>query len=119
MLHTMQPMSYLGRDARGDSLLERGILGVGERLGLLAGVVLAVSAFTGWYSGPGQGVKVSVTGWDSGYPGKLVFFKAFGFTGKAKNVPMATDTILELASMSKPMAAIRALALTEQGRLPL
>jgi hypothetical protein len=70
----MQPMSYLGRDARGDSLLERGILGVGERLGLLAGVVLAVSAFTGWYSGPGQGVKVSVTGWDSGYPGKAVFF---------------------------------------------
>ena len=74
MLHTMQPMSYVGRDARGDSLLERGILGVGERLGLLAGVVLAVSAFTGWYSGPGQGVKVSVTGWDSGYPGKPVFF---------------------------------------------
>ena len=70
----MQPMSYVGRDARGDSLLERGILGVGERLGLLAGVVLAVSAFTGWYTGPGQGVKVSVTGWDSGYPGKLVFF---------------------------------------------
>jgi len=53
------------------------------------------------------------------HPGKLVYFKAFGFAGKAKNVPMATDTILELASMTKPMAAIRALALTEQGRLPL
>src|SRR6476661_2741839 len=74
MLHTMQPMSYLGRDARGDSLLERGILGVGERLGLLAGVVLAVSAFTGWYSGPGEGVKVSVMGWDTGVAGKVVFF---------------------------------------------
>ena len=67
-------MSYVDRDVRGDSLLERGILGVGERLGLLAGVVLAVSAFTGWYSGPGEGVKVSVTGWNTGIAGKAVFF---------------------------------------------
>ena len=62
------------RDIRGDSLLERGIIGIGERLGLVAGVVLAVSAFTGWYSGPGEGVKVSVTGWDTGVAGKVVFF---------------------------------------------
>jgi hypothetical protein len=70
----MHAMSYVDRDVRGDSLLERGILGVGERLGLLAGVVLAVSAFTGWYSGPGEGVKVSVTGWNTGIAGKAVFF---------------------------------------------
>jgi len=74
MIHTMQPMAYPDRDLRGESLLERGILGVGERLELLAGVVLAVSAFTGWYSGPGQGVKVSITGWDTGIAGKVVFF---------------------------------------------
>lgn len=74
MLHTMQPMAYPERDFRGESLLERGILGVGERLELLAGVVLAVSAFTGWYSGPGEGVKISITGWDTGYAGKVVFF---------------------------------------------
>ena len=74
MIHTMQPMAYPDRDSRGESLLERGILGVGERLELLAGVVLAVSAFTGWYSGPGQGVKVSITGWDTGFAGKVVFF---------------------------------------------
>src|SRR6188472_4496175 len=74
MLHTMQPMAFNDRDIPRESLLERGIIGIGDRLGLLAGVVLAVSAFTGWYSGPGQGVKVSVTGWDSGYPGKLVFY---------------------------------------------
>ncbi len=74
MLHTMQPMSYPHGDVRADSLLERGILGVGERLELLAGVVLAVSAFTGWYSGPGEGVKVSVMGWNTGYAGKIVFF---------------------------------------------
>lgn len=49
------------------------MLGVGDRLGLLAGVVLAVSAFTGWYTGPGEGVTVSVTGWNTGTLGKLVF----------------------------------------------
>jgi CubicO group peptidase (beta-lactamase class C family) len=53
------------------------------------------------------------------HQGKLVYFKAFGFADKAKNVPMATDTIFQLASMTKPMAAVGALALTEQGRLPL
>ncbi|MGL6278922.1 MAG: hypothetical protein ACRC50_05125 [Gaiella sp.] len=48
--------------------------GLGERLGLLAGVVLAVSAFTGWYTGEGegQGVTISVLGWDTGTIGKLV-----------------------------------------------
>jgi hypothetical protein len=74
MIHTMQPMAHPERDFRGESLLERGMLGVGERLELLAGVVLAVSAFTGWYSGPGEGVRVSITGWDTGYAGKIVFF---------------------------------------------
>ena len=51
--------------------------------------------------------------------GKLVYFKAFGFADKAKGLPMATDTIFQLASMTKPMAAVGALALTEQARLPL
>ena len=74
MIHTMQPMAYPDRDTHGESLLERGLLGIGDRLGFLAGVVLAVSAFTGWYSGPGEGVKLSVTGWDTGVAGKVVFF---------------------------------------------
>ena len=53
---------------------ERGLLGIGDRLALLGSIVLAVSAFTGWYVGPGQGVTVSVTGWNTGTLGKLVFF---------------------------------------------
>lgn len=50
--------------------------GLGERLGILSGVVLAVSAFTGWYSGDGsdQGVSISVLGWNTGVLGKLVLF---------------------------------------------
>jgi hypothetical protein len=36
--------------------------------------VLAVSAFTSWYSGHSvEGPTLSVTGWNSGTPGKLVF----------------------------------------------
>ena len=48
--------------------------GLGGRLTWIAGLVLAVSAFTGWYSGTGEGVDVSVLGWDTGILGKLVFF---------------------------------------------
>jgi hypothetical protein len=47
--------------------------GFGERLTWIAGLVLALSAFTGWYSGTGEGVNVSVIGWNTGIPGKLVF----------------------------------------------
>jgi hypothetical protein len=60
----------------GRSALERGgvLLGLGENLTLISGLVLAVSAFTGWYTGPSRGITVSVTGWHSGTLGKLVFF---------------------------------------------
>ncbi len=51
----------------------RGMLGLGERLALLAGVVLLVSVFTGWYTGSGEGVTIAVTGWNVGAVGKLVF----------------------------------------------
>ncbi len=48
--------------------------GLGERVTWVVGLVLAISAFTGWYSGTGEGVHVSVIGWDTGVLGKLVFF---------------------------------------------
>jgi hypothetical protein len=47
--------------------------GMGERLTWITGLVLALSAFTGWYSGQGEGVTVSVIGWHTGVLGKLVF----------------------------------------------
>jgi hypothetical protein len=47
--------------------------GLGDRLTWVAGLVLAVSAFTGWYSGTGSdGLVVSVTAWNTGVVGKLV-----------------------------------------------
>ena len=51
--------------------------------------------------------------------GKLVYFKAFGMADAAKGLPMRTDTIFQLASMTKIQVAVGALALTEQGKLPL
>jgi hypothetical protein len=47
----------------------------GERLAWIAGLVLAVSAFTDWYAGSqSDGLTLSVTGWHTGALGKLVFF---------------------------------------------
>jgi len=47
----------------------------GERLAWVAGLVLAVSAFTDWYAGnQADGLTLSVTGWHTGALGKLVFF---------------------------------------------
>jgi hypothetical protein len=47
----------------------------GERLAWLAGLVLAISAFTDWYSGSeAGGPTLSVIGWHTGALGKLVFF---------------------------------------------
>jgi hypothetical protein len=47
---------------------------IGRTMTWAAGLVLAVSAFTGWYVGSGDGVTLSVIGWHTGALGKLVFF---------------------------------------------
>src|SRR5581483_2071374 len=48
---------------------------VGERLAWVAGLVLALSAFTDWYAGSqAGGLTLAVTGWHVGALGKLVFF---------------------------------------------
>ena len=49
--------------------------------------------------------------------GKLVMFEAYGWRDKAANLPMTTDAIFNVASMTKPMVTVGALMLYEQGRL--
>jgi hypothetical protein len=51
-----------------------GVWALGERLTWIAGLVLALSAFMGWYAGTGEGLTLSVIGWHTGALGKLVFF---------------------------------------------
>jgi hypothetical protein len=45
---------------------------MGERLTFLFGLLLALSALTGWYTGEGNGTTVSVIGWHTGTIGKIV-----------------------------------------------
>ena len=49
--------------------------------------------------------------------GKLVMFEAYGFRDKTSNVAMTTDSIFNIASMTKPMTTVGALMLYEQGKL--
>jgi CubicO group peptidase (beta-lactamase class C family) len=49
--------------------------------------------------------------------GKLVALDAYGFRDKAAGIAMTTDTIFNIASMTKPMTAVGALMLYEQGKL--
>ena len=58
-----------------------GLWALGERLTWLSGLLLAVSAFTGWYSGSGDGLTLSVMGWHTGALGKLVFFVGLAVLG--------------------------------------
>ena len=52
----------------------RELSGMGGRLTFLFGLLLALSALTGWYTGEGNGTTVSVIGWHTGTIGKIVLF---------------------------------------------
>jgi CubicO group peptidase (beta-lactamase class C family) len=48
--------------------------------------------------------------------GKLVALDAYGWRDKAASVAMTTDTIFNIASMTKPMTTVGALMLYERAR---
>jgi hypothetical protein len=71
MLHAMQrPKGPSGMSFPGS----RELSGMGGRLTFLFGLLLALSALTGWYTGEGNGTTVSVIGWHTGTIGKVVLF---------------------------------------------
>ncbi len=51
--------------------------------------------------------------------GKIAYFKAFGFQDREKQIPMKTDAIFRVASMSKPFTSVAIMMLVEQGRIML
>jgi hypothetical protein len=53
--------------------LPGGIWAMGERVTALAGLVLMLSSFMGWYAGSDEGPTIAVIGWHTGVIGKLVF----------------------------------------------
>jgi hypothetical protein len=97
--------------------------GIGERMTWIAGLVLALSAFTGWYSGSGEGVDVSVIGWHTGVLGKLVFFiglaavalallREFGIEPPA-SVPESL-IVLALGALSTIFVLVRAISIPDE-----
>ncbi|MBE0623892.1 MAG: beta-lactamase family protein [Burkholderiales bacterium] len=51
--------------------------------------------------------------------GELAYLEAFGFRDREKQLPMATDCIFRIASMTKPMVSVAIMMLAEEGRLRL
>jgi len=51
--------------------------------------------------------------------GKLAYLQAIGFQDRAKTIPMKTDSIFWIASMSKPVTSVAAMMLVEDGKLDL
>lgn len=51
--------------------------------------------------------------------GHLVYLNAFGTQNPSTGQAMRTDSIFAIASMTKPMVAVGALTLTQEGKLPL
>jgi CubicO group peptidase (beta-lactamase class C family) len=49
--------------------------------------------------------------------GKLAYYESFGFLDPAARAPMPKDAIFSIASMTKPITAVAALMLYEEGRL--
>jgi CubicO group peptidase (beta-lactamase class C family) len=51
--------------------------------------------------------------------GKLAYLQAIGFQDRARTIPMKTDSIFWIASMSKPVTSVAAMILVGEGRLDL
>src|SRR5262249_50838745 len=60
------------------------------------------------------GAVVAVTNRDA-----IVYLKAFGQQDAAKGIPMSTDTLFRIASMTKPVTSVGVMMLYEQGKLRL
>ncbi len=97
--------------------------GLGERATWITGLVLALSALTGWYSGEGEGVTVSVLGWHTGVLGKLVLaigllailvvaLRQWGFDLPAA-VPESL-VVISLGALSTIFVLVRAISIPDE-----
>ena len=51
--------------------------------------------------------------------GKVAYLRAVGFRDRAKTIPLQTDAIFWIASMTKPITSVAAMMLVEDGKLDL
>lgn len=99
------------------------IWGAGEQATWVTGLVLALSALTGWYAGTGEGVDVAVIGWHTGVLGKLVLFiglaaiavvvlRSFGITLPAA-VPESL-VVIALGALATIFVLVRAISIPDE-----
>ncbi|MEK7438193.1 MAG: serine hydrolase domain-containing protein [Pseudomonadota bacterium] len=51
--------------------------------------------------------------------GELAYLESFGFRDREKQLPMTTDSIFRIASMTKPLVSVAIMMLAEEGRIRL
>jgi CubicO group peptidase (beta-lactamase class C family) len=51
--------------------------------------------------------------------GKVAYFEAFGFQDREKRIPMKTDAIFRIASMTKPITSVALMMLVEEGKIQI
>src|SRR5215207_8880097 len=97
--------------------------GMGERATWIAGLVLALSALTGWYAGSGEGVDVAVLGWNTGLLGKLVLFIGLaailvvGLRQWGFDLPAAVPEsliVIALGALSTIFVLVRAISIPDE-----
>ena len=50
---------------------------------------------------------------------KVAYFQAFGYQDREKQVPMTTNSIFRIASMTKPIVSVGVMMLVEEGKLDI
>jgi Beta-lactamase len=51
--------------------------------------------------------------------GKIAYLEAVGFRDRDKKIPMSTDAIFQIASMTKPFTSVATMMLVEEGKIQL
>ena len=87
-----------------------------EELGFAADRLEKVTqAFQGYVdSGQIPGAVVLIARKD-----EVAYFRAFGFRDSEQKIPMTTDSIFRIASMTKPIVSVGAMMLAEEGKLDI
>ena len=118
-----EPAGSLRESPGLDAAQRPSLWGMGERATWIIGLVLALSALTGWYSGEGEGVTVSVIGWHTGVLGKLVLaigllailvvaLRQWGFDLPAA-VPESL-VVIALGALSTIFVLVRAISIPDE-----
>jgi hypothetical protein len=101
-----------------------GVVAIGDTVTWIAGLVLALSAFTGWYAGSDSiGPTIAVIGWHTGTLGKLVFFIGLAVVALValreagiELPPTVPDSlvVIALGSLSTIFVLIRLISIPDQ-----